>query len=136
MLFYTILKMVNKFVRVSIIEVFPLPTGPAIPIFIDIIYFPFYVVNIFGSKFKWESITSSKSGLKLLNLLFLFFIRFSIFPSNRITSYNVCYTKLLRRVIAKVVPARHLLRNLDVITSYSIHYTKLYEISNWGDLSS
>ena len=39
----------------------------------------------------------------------------------RITSYNVCYTKLLRGISS---PAHARLR---VITSYSIHYTKLYE---------
>ena len=41
----------------------------------------------------------------------------------RITSYNVCYTKLLRHSSWKSVTtwAR------CVITSYSIHYTKLYE---------
>ena len=45
----------------------------------------------------------------------------------RITSYNVCYTKLLRGV----APDQHFLARglslLDVITSYSIHYTKLYD---------
>ena len=87
---------------------------------------------------------------------------------NRITSYNVCYTKLLRYLLRQekayyststiferffsgskrppisvedrkalkgdlpwrvfVVIARHLYQySLDVITSYSIHYTKLYE---------
>ena len=74
----------------------------------------------------------------------------------RITSYNVCYTKLLRFVLmistvagsltnvsiaeAIVIPENTYLVNYDwgsevsgdvicqsVITSYSIHYTKLYE---------
>ena len=54
---------------------------------------------------------------------------------NRITSYNVCYTKLLRldafaKVRNLVVGAgdgrEHVAGNL-VITSYSIHYTKLYD---------
>ena len=55
----------------------------------------------------------------------------------RITSYNVCYTKLLRdrrrrgdgpgqgRVGAVIGAERHPV--LPVITSYSIHYTKLYD---------
>ena len=42
--------------------------------------------------------------------------------TRRITSYNVCYTKLLR-----FANRQSLLHNLCVITSYSIHYTKLYE---------
>ena len=58
----------------------------------------------------------------------------------RITSYNVCYTKLLRggsrmRHIfqkgsdtkAPVLLLLHGTGGNDVITSYSIHYTKLYE---------
>ena len=55
--------------------------------------------------------------------------------SCRITSYNVCYTKLLRGKAFDVTPApapmgREATR---VITSYSIHYTKLYEeIANKG----
>ena len=62
----------------------------------------------------------------------------------RITSYNVCYTKLLR--IAQECgfqsPSRFSLRfrqrfgmspkALRVITSYSIHYTKLYETVRWN----
>ena len=40
----------------------------------------------------------------------------------RITSYNVCYTKLLRACASAPRGRRH-----PVITSYSIHYTKLYE---------
>ena len=41
----------------------------------------------------------------------------------RITSYNVCYTKLLR-----FDAYRYELRTeMFVITSYSIHYTKLYD---------
>ena len=78
---------------------------------------------------------------------------------NRITSYNVCYTKLLRAGNAAadgVDLAGHLVADLDlgapvvehhelrrgnhvqsgnafqrVITSYSIHYTKLYEDVQW-----
>ena len=60
---------------------------------------------------------------------------------NRITSYNVCYTKLLRDIghpelapdLGKIRSAgRHLLALINdildlVITSYSIHYTKLYD---------
>ena len=83
------------------------------------------------------------------------------YMSHRITSYNVCYTKLLRKRCFekqgfKVIPVRtHFLQSLHplnpsdalipsfsvldkwtllfrewvgfVITSYSIHYTKLYE---------
>ena len=66
----------------------------------------------------------------------------------RITSYNVCYTKLLRGadqgasrhpgVVALSVggdarrrqrsrPARRVGGHASVITSYSIHYTKLYD---------
>ena len=50
----------------------------------------------------------------------------------RITSYNVCYTKLLRfhdRTLPRSDPSqfRCPLRRRRVITSYSIHYTKLYE---------
>ena len=56
----------------------------------------------------------------------------------RITSYNVCYTKLLRkmRLVADMVRGMEVNRALDVlkfsskeavITSYSIHYTKLYD---------
>ena len=62
----------------------------------------------------------------------------------RITSYNVCYTKLLRMgifagsgvgkstllgMIAKEVKADiNVIALVGVITSYSIHYTKLYEL--------
>ena len=64
---------------------------------------------------------------------------------DRITSYNVCYTKLLRFIIEEGVEDVHsqveflLTQELGdlgkkihsgrsrVITSYSIHYTKLYE---------
>ena len=42
----------------------------------------------------------------------------------RITSYNVCYTKLLR--VGKVTPKGET-QLTPVITSYSIHYTKLYD---------
>ena len=70
----------------------------------------------------------------------------------RITSYNVCYTKLLRgqrwanvdvelECGSGVVPFEYSMKNkvhsvqwamgLDVITSYSIHYTKLYELVNY-----
>nr|WP_238995544.1 hypothetical protein [Streptomyces cyaneogriseus] len=54
----------------------------------------------------------------------------------RITSYNVCYTKLLRggrtpplRPDRRTAGAGHPLRAgaERVITSYSIHYTKLYD---------
>ena len=52
----------------------------------------------------------------------------------RITSYNVCYTKLLRRMMTRsdacvvMIPMRMPMRcAARVITSYSIHYTKLYE---------
>ena len=63
----------------------------------------------------------------------------------RITSYNVCYTKLLRWwqhncLDLSIGDARISLNNCDaydkkyrdhyVITSYSIHYTKLYEPSS------
>ena len=74
----------------------------------------------------------------------------------RITSYNVCYTKLLRCNRAAPVwrihfrsgltPQRHTadsskeicigpateLHDYIVITSYSIHYTKLYEATCWS----
>ena len=54
---------------------------------------------------------------------------------SRITSYNVCYTKLLRSVTGGIKTAVNLGAtnsvtvgvNTSVITSYSIHYTKLYE---------
>ena len=55
----------------------------------------------------------------------------------RITSYNVCYTKLLRsstprsaRCSARSSASRRSpprSRTRPVITSYSIHYTKLYD---------
>ena len=61
-------------------------------------------------------------------------------PLLRITSYNVCYTKLLRfdQIYAAKMPVVHpscaiaLRMRFDkmeegVITSYSIHYTKLYD---------
>ena len=44
--------------------------------------------------------------------------------SPRITSYNVCYTKLLRTSMSTNTRERIM---GYVITSYSIHYTKLYE---------
>ena len=53
--------------------------------------------------------------------------------TSRITSYNVCYTKLLRLVarVDRDTGARVRGALVDpqafVITSYSIHYTKLYE---------
>ena len=47
----------------------------------------------------------------------------------RITSYNVCYTKLLRAsaigTLARKISSTP--RARSVITSYSIHYTKLYD---------
>ena len=46
---------------------------------------------------------------------------------SRITSYNVCYTKLLRDVIEAAVKRVLSTLNGGVITSYSIHYTKLYD---------
>ena len=46
---------------------------------------------------------------------------------NRITSYNVCYTKLLRFGPEKGSVHRVAEKVKAVITSYSIHYTKLYE---------
>ena len=65
---------------------------------------------------------------------------------NRITSYNVCYTKLLRKFIIFchltdqicnafgslfiLIKPQNLFLSLEpgyVITSYSIHYTKLYD---------
>ena len=54
----------------------------------------------------------------------------------RITSYNVCYTKLLRNstvvgVLHDFLPESYFFINSNafyyVITSYSIHYTKLYD---------
>ena len=71
----------------------------------------------------------------------------------RITSYNVCYTKLLRSITAACRPPCCSLQRLSlrqhitslpkvcsvpifftafVITSYSIHYTKLYEVYKQG----
>ena len=62
---------------------------------------------------------------------------------NRITSYNVCYTKLLRSRVRVLVTYDFRFSlpvwfginiplastsEMVVITSYSIHYTKLYEI--------
>ena len=54
--------------------------------------------------------------------------------SSRITSYNVCYTKLLRlgqieKVEEPFIKAQIIVPTeyVGVITSYSIHYTKLYE---------
>ena len=55
----------------------------------------------------------------------------------RITSYNVCYTKLLRFEMGSLRQIGELFgksSRLDevvtrgVITSYSIHYTKLYDV--------
>ena len=63
---------------------------------------------------------------------------------HRITSYNVCYTKLLRReedmvgssqlseselgrALVHAFGGPENITNLDRNTSYSIHYTKLYE---------
>ena len=50
---------------------------------------------------------------------------------SRITSYNVCYTKLLRLFIhttqCHCVIKLSLIKKRTVITSYSIHYTKLYD---------
>ena len=58
-------------------------------------------------------------------------------PAIRITSYNVCYTKLLRLDQHRGCqrgpvqgPGGGRLAGVDVITSYSIHYTKLYDILN------
>ena len=51
---------------------------------------------------------------------------------NRITSYNVCYTKLLRnrpfssKDVSRPSPPGSV--STLVITSYSIHYTKLYDL--------
>ena len=48
----------------------------------------------------------------------------------RITSYNVCYTKLLRAVLQldQVIQQNaSASEETAVITSYSIHYTKLYD---------
>ena len=51
----------------------------------------------------------------------------------RITSYNVCYTKLLRLLLHIAADVVRLLdRGPAVITSYSIHYTKLYECPRRG----
>ena len=55
-------------------------------------------------------------------------LRYEKLLAPRITSYNVCYTKLLRlkkTSSASMLPSE--LAELTVITSYSIHYTKLYE---------
>ena len=53
------------------------------------------------------------------------------YGQHRITSYNVCYTKLLRLCPpAGNDPSRYQTRQYHaqhVITSYSIHYTKLYD---------
>ena len=48
---------------------------------------------------------------------------------SRITSYNVCYTKLLRFKYFTSSIKKLIIIELFVIviTSYSIHYTKLYE---------
>ena len=51
---------------------------------------------------------------------------------NRITSYNVCYTKLLRSfksflIVPTAFSKFEVNKKRLVITSYSIHYTKLYE---------
>ena len=68
----------------------------------------------------------------------------AMFAIDRITSYNVCYTKLLRVTFTNKAAAEMRERVGDllgdnkkanqltmgtfhVITSYSIHYTKLYE---------
>ena len=47
----------------------------------------------------------------------------------RITSYNVCYTKLLRIDRDRAVCVPLVSGGTAVITSYSIHYTKLYELT-------
>ena len=50
--------------------------------------------------------------------------------ANRITSYNVCYTKLLRLTQeVKILNLSDISQEIAdfVITSYSIHYTKLYD---------
>ena len=48
--------------------------------------------------------------------------------TTRITSYNVCYTKLLRvGLVAGGYKDALLGFDRSVITSYSIHYTKLYD---------
>ena len=61
---------------------------------------------------------------------------FKVNRGRRITSYNVCYTKLLRLELADDLGFPLLVRPSYVlggqkmkivITSYSIHYTKLYD---------
>ena len=68
----------------------------------------------------------------------------------RITSYNVCYTKLLREAseweeqiseevkedrwhrfmqVQQEISLEKMQAKVGVITSYSIHYTKLYDMS-------
>ena len=57
----------------------------------------------------------------------------SFFAWLRITSYNVCYTKLLRTNRKDIYDAMKFIQKTigavpsPVITSYSIHYTKLYD---------
>ena len=68
-----------------------------------------------------------------------------VMRSSRITSYNVCYTKLLRHFICGYYSVQNGIngqtgngfnaefgRNI-VITSYSIHYTKLYDFDSRQD---
>ena len=68
-------------------------------------------------------------------------------PLFRITSYNVCYTKLLRASVTimskfgieteQVATYKNSFHGVaGVITSYSIHYTKLYECILWSMIST
>ena len=65
-------------------------------------------------------------------------LKVAVGEADRITSYNVCYTKLLRSCISEsessssAIRSSRLAESSDsslsaVITSYSIHYTKLYD---------
>ena len=77
-----------------------------------------------------------------MNKINIFIIATMILLS-RITSYNVCYTKLLRNVdrtktLLSILALQYgeIIEESDlniehkdsVITSYSIHYTKLYDL--------
>ena len=75
---------------------------------------------------RLDAYTRLRNSLSQTKINILDFWKWTYDAASRITSYNVCYTKLLRYHVLDF-RGQGIEEPSIVITSYSIHYTKLYD---------